>query len=86
MLMETLKAARSLAGALIVLLVALGAAAVIGLALLGGGVAPRIAAAAALVTPLGCGLALRAAFPGSGIGPASLGATLAVAHALVPGS
>ena len=97
MLTELKIAARQLAGLMIVLSFAAGAAAVVGLTLLGAGVGPGLAAAAALVTPILCGLALGLAVRGAkagraedalaGAGLAGVGASLAIAHALLaPGS
>ena len=97
MLTELKTAARQLAGLMIVLSFAAGAAAVVGLTLLAAGVDPGLAAAAALVTPILCGLALGLAVRGAGqgrdgdalarVGLAGVGASLAVAHALLsPGS
>jgi hypothetical protein len=97
MLTEIKTAARQLAGLMIVLSFAAGAAAVVGLTLLAAGIGPGLAAAAALVTPILCGLALglavrsagdgRAGEAFAGAGLAGVGASLAVAHALLsPGS
>ena len=97
MLTEIKIAARQLTGLMIVLSFAVGAAAVAGLTLLAAGVGPGLAAAAALVTPILCGVALGLAVRGAGDGRAGdafagagltgIGACLAVAHALLsPGS
>lgn len=97
MLTEIKTAARQLAGLMIVLSFAAGAAAVAGLTLLAAGIGPGPAAAAALVTPILCGLALSLAVRSSGegragdafaaAGLAGVGASLDVAHALLsPGS
>lgn len=90
MLTEIKTAARQLAGLMIVLSFAVAAAAVVGLTLLAAGVGPGLAAAAALVTPILCGLALGLAVRSTaqragGVQLASIGASLAVANALLPG-
>ena len=93
MLTELKIAARQLAGLIIVLSFAAGAAALVGLTLFAARVGPGLAAAAALVTPILCGLALGLAIRGAGrgrdgdalagAGLAGVGASLAVAHALL---
>ncbi len=84
MFQELSRAAREAAGALILLAFSVAAAAVVGLVLLGGGVEPRLAAAAALMTPGVCGLAFSAALGAPRVGLAGAAATLAAAHALLP--